>query len=190
MPRPPRDTAEGVFHVFTHCVWGVPALYRDDTDRLEFLRHLGRVSARGGWTCLAFCLMRSHYHLIVKVEDGVLPPVMHALNLPYARVFNKRYGLRGHVQFDRYGARRIYGRDDLLGRYAYVVNNPLEVGACERAEDWSWSSHAGTIGMRPQHSFVDDSLVLACFEWPLDARAELRKFVHARALQAAAGVAV
>ncbi|MDE3026625.1 MAG: hypothetical protein KGI93_13765, partial [Acidobacteriota bacterium] len=87
------------------------------------------------------------------------------------------------VQFDRYGARRIRGRDDLLDRYAYVVNNPLEAGLRERAEDWQWSSYAGTIGLRPAHSFVNDALVLACFEWPMDARAELRKWVRQRGLR-------
>lgn len=121
--------------------------------------------------------MRSHYHLIVSVEDDVLPAAMHALNLPYARVFNKRHSLRGHVQFDRYGARRIHGRDDLLDRYAYVVNNPLKAGLCDLPEDWPWSSHAGTIGVRPAHSFVDDALVLGCFDWPTDPRAELRHCV-------------
>lgn len=183
MPRPPRDTAAGIFHVYTHCVWGVPELYRDDADRLEFLRHLARVSTTDGLTCVGFCLMRSHYHLIVQVGDDVLPTAMHALNLPYARVFNKRHSLRGHVQFDRYGARRIRGRDDLLDRYAYVVNNPLEAGLRERAEDWQWSSYAGTIGLRPAHSFVNDALVLSCFEWPLDARAELLRWVRQRGLR-------
>lgn len=186
VPRPPRDTAAGLFHVYTHCVWGVPELYRDDSDRLEFVRHLARVSAKGGLSLIAFCLMRSHYHAIVSVEDGVLPRAMHELNLPYARAFNKRHGLRGHVQFDRYGARRICGRDDLLGRYAYVVNNPVEAGLCRSAEDWQWSSHAGTIGVREAHSFVDDSLVLACFDWPLDPRAELRKWVYERSRQTSA----
>ena len=128
--------------------------------------------------------MRSHYHLIVNVDDGVLPSAMHALNLPYARVFNRRHSLRGHVQFDRYGARRIRGESDLLARYAYVVNNPVEAGLCETAEEWPWSSHAGTIGLRPATSFIDDSVVLGCFDWPLDARAELRRLVHERAHEA------
>lgn len=181
MPRPPRDTAAGLFHIYAHCVWGMRELYRDDRDRLEFLRHLSRVSASGGFRCAAFCLMRSHYHLIVDVDDDVLSAAMHALNLPYARVFNKRHGLRGHLQFDRYGARRIRDRTDLLDRNAYVANNPVEAGLCENAEDWHWSSFAGTIGLRPAHSFVDDSCLLACFEWPLDPRAELLNWVRRHA---------
>jgi REP-associated tyrosine transposase len=178
MPRPPRDTAAGIFHIFTHCVWGVPSLYRDDVDRLEFLRHLARVSSRTDLACMAYCLMGSHYHLIVEVDDGALPPSMHSLNLAYARAFNNRYSLRGHVQFDRYGSRRIYDEEDLLGRYAYVANNPVRAGLCTSAEEWPWSSFAGTIGLAPAQPFVDPSRVLRCFDWPrVDPRAALRQRV-------------
>lgn len=178
MPRPARDTAAGIFHVYTHCVWAVPELYRDDVDRFEFLRRLASVTRRTAWTCMSFCLMRSHYHLIVDVRDKVLPPAMHSLNLPYARAFNRRYGLRGHVQFDRYGSRRIVDTDDLLDTYAYVVNNPVEAGLCQSADEWPWSSHAGTIGHVPQHEFVDSAVVLGCFDWPHeDPQAALRRYV-------------
>jgi len=73
-----RDTSAGTFHVFTHCVWAVPHLYRDDLDRIEFLRLLARLAERSGWRCLLYCLMTSHYHLIVRVEAGVLPSAMQA----------------------------------------------------------------------------------------------------------------
>ncbi len=181
MARPPRDTAAGVFHVYTHCVWAVPKLYRDDIDRLEFLRQLARVTGRASWTCAAFCLMGSHYHLIVEVGDNVLPAAMQSLNWTYARAFNDRHRLRGHVQFDRYGSRRIVDEDDLLGTYAYIANNPVEAGMCQSPEDWAWSSYAGTLGLAEAHSFVDDSLMLSCFKWPSeDARAALRRHVSGR----------
>jgi REP-associated tyrosine transposase len=186
MPRPPRDTAAGIFHVYTHCVWGLPELYRDDVDRLEFLRGLASVTRRTGWTCMSFCLMRSHYHLIVDVADGVLPPAMHALNLPYARAFNRRYALRGHLQFNRYGSRRIVDTDDLLGTYAYIANNPVEAGLCERAEDWRWGSHTGTLGLAARHEFIDASFILGCFDWPgEDPHAALRRHVDAARAPAA-----
>ena len=76
------------------------------------LRHLARVTAQTEWRCVGFCLMRTHYHLILEVEDGVLPVAMHSLNLAYARQFNRRHGLRGHAQSRRYGSRRIAGNHD------------------------------------------------------------------------------
>jgi hypothetical protein len=72
MPRPPRDLAPGLFHVYTHSVWAADALFRDDDDRLTFVRELARTTARTGWRCLSFCLMGTHYHLIVDVDTGVL----------------------------------------------------------------------------------------------------------------------
>ena len=175
MPRPPRDTDAGIFHLYTHCVWGVPELYRDPVDRLEFLRHLAHVCARPGWTCMAYCLMRSHYHLMVEVDADVLPSAMHSLNLAYARAFNARYTLRGHVQFDRYGARRIHDEADLLSRYAYVANNPVRAGLCESAAEWEWSSYPGTVGLAPAQPFVDPSRVLGCYDGlTVDPRAWLR----------------
>ena len=163
MPSKPRDRAAGLFHVFTRCVYASPALYRDDIDRLEFLRHLARTTARSGWSCIAFCLMTTHYHLVVEVADDVLPKAMHSLNLAYAKAFNLRHGLRGRVQFRPYGASRIRADGDLLTRYRYVVRNPVRAGLCDRAEDWLWSSFAGTVGLADPHPFVDDRRVRALF---------------------------
>lgn len=177
MPPKPRDLRAGIFHVYTHCVWVAPKLYRDDIDRAEFLRRLAGV-ARPGWTCLQYVLMGSHYHLMVQVEDGVLPRAMHWINLAYARHHNRRYALRGHVQYWRYGSRRIEDDTDLVRTYAYVANNPVEAGLCASPADWTWSSYAGTIGVGELASFVDPSRVLACFDWPLDPRAALRAAVE------------
>jgi REP element-mobilizing transposase RayT len=163
MPRQLRDKNAGVFHVFARCVYASKALYRDDVDRLEFLRYLARTTARSGWTCIAFCLMTTHYHLIVAVEKDVLPKAMHSLNLAYAQAFNRRHGLKGHVQFRRYGAKRISGDGDLLTRYRYVVRNPVRAGLCEFAADWQWSSFAGSVGLAAPHTFIDATCVISSF---------------------------
>jgi putative transposase len=173
-----RDVSAGMFHVWTHCVWAAEAHYRDDHDRLEFLRHLARVTAQTEWRCMGFCLMRTHYHLIVEVEDGVLPVAMHSLNLAYARQFNRRHGLRGHAQSRRYGSRRIAGNHDLIATYGYGMNNPVEAGQCSKASLWRWSSFRGTLGLEPASSFVDDGPILACFRRELDPRAALRGAVE------------
>jgi REP element-mobilizing transposase RayT len=163
MARPHRDTGAGFFHVFTHCVWAARAHFRDDTDRSIFLRELARVTAKFEWTCIGFCLMPSHYHLIVRVENGVLPRAMQSLNWRYAIEFNLRHAMRGHAQFARYGARRISDEADLVGCYRYVMRNPVEAGLCATPGEWPWSSYGGAIGVAQASSFVDDALLLAAF---------------------------
>lgn len=179
MPPQLRDASAGLFHVYTHCVWAVPELYRDDVDRLEFLRHLALVTAKTGWTCLAYCLMRSHYHLLVRVEDGVLPRAMHRLNLAYARHHNRRYRLRGHVQFRRYGSRRLHDGPELAIAFSYLANNPVRAGLCGSAVDWAWSSYGGTVGLKALPSFVNPAEVVSAFDAVgIDPRAALRVYVE------------
>jgi REP element-mobilizing transposase RayT len=167
-----------MFHVYTHCVWAAQAHFRDDIDRLEFLRGLGRVTARFEWRCMGFCLMRTHYHLVLEVNDGVLPVAMQSLNHAYALHFNRRHGLRGHVQHRRYGSRRVDDADDLLGTYAYAMNNPVEAGLCARASLWPWSSFRGTLGLHERNSFIDEGPVLGCFRSELDPVVALRRTVE------------
>lgn len=174
MPREPRDLAAGIFHVYTHCVWPAPALYRDDIDRMTFVRFLARTTATIGWTCIAMCLMGTHYHLIVEVDDGELATGMHRLNLAYARHFNKRHHQRGHVQFNRYGSDRIRSDGHLLDRYAYVALNPVRAGICRRAEDWAWSGYADAVGLATRFGFVDASRVLV----GADPQVDLRRYVN------------
>lgn len=173
-----RDISAGMFHVWTHCVWAADAYYPDDLDRLEFLRRLARVTADAEWRCMGFCLMRTHYHLILEVADGVLPAAMQMLNHGYACTFNGRHGLRGHVQSRRYGSRRIDGGELLLPAYAYAMNNPVEAGLCSQASSWRWSSFRGTLQLGEPNSFIDDGPILGQFRRELDPRAALRRAVE------------
>jgi putative transposase len=153
------------------------ALFRCSRDRLQFLRELARTTARIEWTCIAYCLMRTHFHLIVHVEEGQLPRGMHALNFRYAAWFNVEHDYRGHVLSARYWSRRIEDEPDLLNVYAYVARNPVKAVLCDDPADWAWSSHPAAVGLRPA-DFVDPRAVLGCFDGPLELRmAELRRFV-------------
>jgi putative transposase len=177
MARRCRDTASGLFHVYTHSVWAAE-LFRDDRDRMVFLRELARASSKALWTCVGFCLMTTHYHLILDVADDALPIGMHALNFRHAVQFNKRHGMKGHVLGARYDSVRIDDEAHLLTAYRYTMRNPLEAGLCARAEAWSWSSFAAALGDADPIDFVDPSLVLSCFDAPREiAAARLRAFV-------------
>jgi hypothetical protein len=178
MPHQVRDTSAGVFHVWAHCVWAAQAHYRDDQDRLEFLRGLALVTAKTELRCIGFCLMRTHFHLVVEVSDGVLPLAMQSLNHGYACQFNRRHGLRGHVQSRRYGSRKLCDDANVIQAYAYAMNNPVEAGLCSRASLWPWSSFQGTLELAPRNSFVDDGPIFRCFRSELDPRAALLRAVE------------
>ncbi len=168
----------GLFHVIGHSIRSVD-LFRDDMDRVIFLRELARAGDKARWTCLAFCLMTTHYHLLLEVGDGALPVGMQALNFRYACGFNARHGVRGHLFAARYYAVRILNDSHLMVAYRYVARNPLAARLCEAAGDWPWGSYRATAGITAEHSFVDASRVLGCFsDWPEIARPRLRTFVE------------
>ncbi len=179
MPRPPRDLEPGLFHVYSHSVWAADALFRDDEDRLTFLRELALATDRVGWTCVAYCVMSTHYHLILDVQAGALAKGMHSLSFRYASSFNVRHAMKGHVHGRRYGARRIVDESDLLGVFKYVARNPVEAMLCEKPQDWPWSTYAATVGLAEQATFVDPGRVLRCYDGPLELiRALLRRHVE------------
>ena len=122
--------------------------------------------------------MTTHVHALLEVADDTLPLGMEYLNREYAKDFNARHGRHGHLVRKRYGSRRVVSGRDLLGAYAYVVLNPVEAGACPRAEDWRWSSYATTIGLTNDFPFADTSLLLAEVGGRVD---QLRALVDARA---------
>jgi REP-associated tyrosine transposase len=168
-----------MFHVYVHSVWAADALFWDDEDRLTFIRELALATARTGWRCLAFCLMGTHYHLILDVDAGALPKGMHSLNFRYASWFNQRHDMKGHVQGRRYGARRIRSDGDLLDVFKYVARNPVEAMLCRAPQEWPWSTYAATVGLAKLHSFVDPGPIVRCFAGAAElARAALRRFVE------------
>jgi REP element-mobilizing transposase RayT len=120
-------------------------VFTDDLDRLEFLHALGIVVDRFGWRLVAYCLMGTHYHLLVESKTGDLPVAMCWLNGVYARGFNKRHGRRGHLFGARYDSRAIRDGRHRAAVIAYILDNPVQAKLCPRAEDWQWSYAAADV---------------------------------------------
>jgi putative transposase len=129
---------DGFFHVASRGALG-SAIYLDDTDRIAFLDLLRRCERRRRWRCHAYCLMTTHYHLVLESRRVELSHGLHWLNWLYAWEFNKRHGRFGHLFADRFSARWIDNEEYLFEACAYVVLNPVKAGLCDRAEQWPWS---------------------------------------------------
>ena len=140
MPRRPRsDLPEaGAYHVASRGS-NHRDIYLDDIDRKSFTTILSRVVATHEWKCHAFCLMTTHYHLIVETERSKLSRGMQVLNGRYAQLFNRRHDRDGHLFRARYA---VYVIEDEVGLEAsclYVLENPVRAGLCEKPSDWHWS---------------------------------------------------
>jgi putative transposase len=163
MARPPRPLiAGGVYHVYNRGVVKLP-IFADTLDRIRFLRGLSEVVHRRSWTCLAYCLMGNHFHLVLETREPDLDRGMQRLQGVYAQAFNRRHGRTGHLFHARYGATVLQSEE--LTRYVirYVLANPVAAGLCRRPGDWPWSSHRATLGHVRPPTFLAAERLLQLF---------------------------
>jgi putative transposase len=142
MARKPREDVEGAIqHIYARGVRRSP-LFRDEADRHRYLAMLGRTCRRYAWSCLSYCLMPNHVHLLIETPRANLGLGMSSFHGGYARRFNDRYGTKGHVFDARFGSTRMLSDTHLWTAVRYIVRNPVEAGLCGVPAEWRWSSHA------------------------------------------------
>ena len=161
MPRPLRtQEAETFYHVYARGTGGAE-LVRDRADNERFIRILEYTVYKHRWRCHAYCLMTTHYHLLVWTPGNDLARGMQLLNGLYAQTFNQRHGRFGHLVAERYSSKPVDTEEYALELCRYIVLNPVRAGICARAEQWPWSSYAATIGLVKTPAFL-------AWEWVLD----------------------
>ncbi len=89
----------------------------------------------------AWCVMPNHVHTLFTPNDGFkMSGIVHSWKSFTAHECNKRLGRSGpfwhREPFDRY----IRNRSHFLNAVAYIENNPVNAGLCEKPADWRFSS--------------------------------------------------
>jgi REP element-mobilizing transposase RayT len=151
-----------VYHVFTRGN-RKGAIVFDDLDRRRFLGIVADVVTRRRWNCIGYCLMTNHYHLLVETPDDDLSAGMHALNGHYAKAFNRRHGVSGHLFEKRFSAVPAESNWHLLELCRYVVLNPVDAGLCAHPREWPWSSYRACVGLARPEPFLDVERLLSLF---------------------------
>jgi REP-associated tyrosine transposase len=181
MPRPPRiQVPGGIYHV-TNKGCAERAIFLDDGDRRCFESILAKTILRHGWCLSIYCLMTTHYHLLVTTPLPDLAAGIQWLNGLYGQTFNRRHSARGHLFMRRYSSEFVQTERHFMDAARYIALNPVEAGICRRPEDWPWSSYAAILGRRSPQPFVDPTSLLESFATDPDlARARFQSFVEDR----------
>jgi REP-associated tyrosine transposase len=178
--RQPRDNFPGgFFHAFTRGN-NRGSVLGDDLLRVMFMRMFARVAVRYRWVVYAWCLMTTHYHVVVHTPEAGLSEGMRDLNGGYARWSNSYRGRQDHAFGRRFGSELIETDEHLREACRYVVLNPVRAGICASPEEWPWSSYHATAGFVHPPSFLAAGEVLRMFgEDPGRARLAYRAFIAA-----------
>lgn len=162
MSRPLRVQVPGTYHVFAQSISCRP-LFPDAYARRLFLRLVGAAATRHVWHVQAYCLMTTHYHLVVRIEEANLARGMQWLNGFYGALANDLESARGHVFGARYGSLLVTSDAYLHEVIRYVALNPMRAGMCADPADWPWSSYRFLVRNRPAPSFLEVDEVLRLF---------------------------
>jgi putative transposase len=178
MGRAPRIDGPGWHHVNTSAVDGGLA-FVDVHDARRFIEITTAVVRRFRWRCASYCLLGTHYHLLLSIQEATLARGMHVLNSSYARTYNERRDRRGHVFGSRYYSVLVESQSHLLETFRYIDLNPVRAGLCREPAAWAWSSYRPIMGLAPAPAFLDVSAALELFgRTPETARAEYARFVR------------
>jgi putative transposase len=120
-------------------------IYLDDVYCHDFLKTLAEACQKTDWQVHAYCLMSSHYHLVIETPNANLVSGMAWLQSTYTIRLNHRHKLIGHVLSGRYKAQLVEGSGKGYLRTAcdYVHLNPVRAGLLkseERLLAYPWSS--------------------------------------------------
>ncbi len=161
--RPLRNEEIGALYHVTSRGNDGQAIVTDDADRKLWLEYLARSIRRYAWSCLAYCLMTNHFHLVVQIPRGGLSRGMQELNGNFARALNRRHERTGHVFRNHFYSAQFERDSHLLETCRYVVLNPVRAGLCADPGDWRWSSYRGCAGLATPELFVAHRQLLGLF---------------------------
>jgi putative transposase len=156
---PSRNTVknydtDSYYHVYNRGAGG-QKLFIDNYDKRKFLSLLARyVTPKEDrddtetnypeyrLEINAYCLMNSHYHLLVyQIEDrNALSGLMRSVSTAYSMYYNKKYKLHGHVTQSIFKASKINNDSYLMHITRYIHMNPRTF------KTYAWSSIGAYLG--------------------------------------------
>jgi REP element-mobilizing transposase RayT len=139
------------------------AVFFDDSDRIEFGARLADIHDRFGVETHAYCLMTTHYHVLLHCPDGGLSDAMQRLGSMYTRHVNDRLGRDGALFRGRFHSRHIVSDAHLLAAARYIHRNALDLPGVDRVERYRWSSHRAYVGYRIVPPWLRTDVVLGHF---------------------------
>ena len=158
------DTPGTLHHIMIRGMEGTP-IFRQDSDRQDFLDRLETLTGLTGTRILAWALMDNHVHLLIFSGPGGISQFTRRLLTGYAIHYNRRYSRKGHLFQDRYKS-IVCDRDSyLLELVRYIHLNPLRaglVGDLAELGKYKWCGHSALVG-KNQVKWQEKDYVLKYF---------------------------
>ncbi len=179
MPRGPRLDHPGALHHVIARGIERSTIFRDDSDREDFLSRVERLVLDGSLSVYAWALMPNHVHLLVRTGSRSIGSSMRSLLGGYATVHNRRHERVGHLFQNRYKSILCDEEAYFQTLVQYIHLNPIEgglVASLADLDDHRWTGHSALMSQHPRR-WQDVGFVLDAFG---TTRAEAIKLYRSR----------
>ena len=116
------------------------AIFSGHKSKKYFLDYLQDASKKMKIRIFAYCVLDTHYHLVLENTTGRLSDFLRLLNGNYGMCYRKLNGGKGYVFQSRFKSTLIEDDAYLLQSIIYLLRNPVRAGIVYNAEDYIWSS--------------------------------------------------
>jgi len=132
------------------------AVFFERDNYLYFLRGLKRY-LREYVDILVYCLMPTHYHILVRVkqpqtsevwESKAVSLAMQKFGISYTKAINKRFDRVGALFQGQFKGKPIQHYNHLLNLCLYIHTNPVKDGLVFLPEDWEFSNYLEWMNLR------------------------------------------
>lgn len=128
MARPHRCDGPGVWHHVMNRGIARRTVFEDRRDVRYFLSHLARV-VRAGWIEVhAYCVLTTHFHLLVRSSDEGVSRAMGRVLNNYVRWFNRGRKRDGPLFRSRFRSRPVDSLEYRIRLVRYIDANAVEAG--------------------------------------------------------------
>jgi len=142
-------------------------LFKDKEDYKTYLGIIRGSKHKYNFKVYTYCLMTNHIHLQLQTEEIEIWKIMRRINLHYAKYFNNKYDLVGHVFEGRYRSSIIENDYYQLLTSRYIHLNPVKADIVDDPQEYYWSSYGYYLGIRGSN-IVSESKILSYFEGEIE----------------------
>ncbi len=140
MARPLRiEFPRAYYHVMNRGLTH-QAVFTDRADRAMFVQLVADCHEMWGIRVIAYCLLDTHYHLLIQTPQANLSRVMRHLDGLYTQGYNRRHQRDGPLFRGRYKAIVVDAEEYLLAVARYIHQNPVAAGLVRSPEAYAWGS--------------------------------------------------
>ena len=155
-------------------------IFRNKTDRLDFLQRLEKLIPETGIVCYGWALLPNHAHFLFKTGHLPLSQFMRRLLTGYVVGFNRRHKRHGQLFQNRF--KSIVCQEDtyLKELIRYIHLNPVRAGlvnGLEGLDNYPYSGHRALMGQVGCPWFPVDEVLTLFGQNTGSGRAAYRNFV-------------